>query len=159
MLSCAACDCLRGPWAHRLLFYPLLPFSCDSQQSAWDSAQSSTALPFPTRQPHVTKHCSSLSHILHNKFLFCRVLSHMVLEDFSAKHRIIFQFRWVAWFYVVLKLLDKWSQLLISVRWRESHMDDYNLLLDLEPPLCLHPPENSGSPHCGPESWCLHSDF
>lgn len=115
--------------------------------------------PFPTRQPHVTKHCSSLSHILHNKFLFCRVLSHMVLEDFSAKHRIIFQFRWVAWFYVVLKLLDKWSQLLISVRWRESHMDDYNLLLDLEPPLCLHPPENSGSPHCGPESWCLHSDF
>lgn len=112
-LSCAACDCLRGLWAHKLIFYPLLPLSLGLAAVCWRQHPEIHRSPFPARRPHVTKHCSSLSHILHNKFLFCRVLSHMVLGDFSAKQRIIFQFRWVAWFYVVLRLLGKRSQLLI----------------------------------------------
>lgn len=114
--SCMRTQHMNGSKGYELqpinsYFNPLLPLSL------WHAAVSLSrhpefhGSPFPVRLPHVTKSCSSLSHILHNQFLFCRVLSHMVLRDFW-KIGNIFQFSWVAWFYVVLRLFGKWRQLL-----------------------------------------------
>lgn len=83
-----ACMCSmwmpQRPWAKSPQTH-LLTLSChsayDTQHSAWDSTEFHGSL-FPAKLPHVTKHCSSLSHILHNQFLFCRVPSHMVFRDF-----------------------------------------------------------------------------
>lgn len=107
---CAAHECLQGLGVQPVNYFnPLLPLS------PWHAAVSLSRHPppfhgssFPVRLPHVTKSCSSLSHILHNQFLFCHVLSHMVLRDFW-KIENIFQFRWVAWFYAVLRLFGKWK--------------------------------------------------